>query len=110
MQSATLPMKTKTPILLLAGLLIVSRLCAQSGALPPEGAYGPSPTLPPPEKYLIPTVEVAKPKPWQAGQTPIVASGLSVTAFAMGLEHPRQVYALPNGDLLVVETNAPERP
>jgi glucose/arabinose dehydrogenase len=72
--------------------------------------YGPSPALPPPSTSLIPTVDIAPAKGWSEGQTPNVASGFKVTAFAKGLDHPRWLYTLPNGDVLVAETNAPPRP
>ncbi|HLJ01323.1 MAG TPA: sorbosone dehydrogenase family protein [Bradyrhizobium sp.] len=72
--------------------------------------FGPKPVLGEPEKSLIPTVNVAKAIGWPAGRQPIAADGMAVKAFAAGLDHPRTLYALPNGDVLVTETNAPERP
>lgn len=74
----------------------------------PEGT-GPQPVLPAPERSLIPTVSVVSAKGWTAGATPAPAAGLTVTAFARGLDHPRWLYVLPNGDVLVAETNAPPR-
>ncbi len=71
---------------------------------------GPQPTLPPPQKSLIPTVKVAEAKGWHGDDTPTPAAGLAVKAFARGLDHPRWLYVLPNGDVLVAETNAPPRP
>lgn len=76
----------------------------------PDPGYGPEPTLPEPDKKLIPTVRVAPAKPWPAGTAPVAATGLAVSAFATGLEHPRWLITLPNGDVLVAETNAPRRP
>ena len=61
-------------------------------------------------KSLIPTVEIAPAVGWPAGATPAAAAGLTVTAFASGLDHPRWLYVLPNGDVLVAETNAPAKP
>jgi len=55
-------------------------------------------------------VKIAPAKGWAAGATPLPASGLRVTAFASGLNHPRWLYVLPNGDVLVAETNAPPKP
>jgi glucose/arabinose dehydrogenase len=55
-------------------------------------------------------VKIAPAKGWKDGQTPAAANGLSVAAFARGLDHPRSLYVLPNGDVLVAETNAPKRP
>ena len=72
--------------------------------------FGSKPTLVEPEKSLIPTVNVAKAIGWPAGGKPVAADGMVVNAFATGLDHPRTVYVLPNGDVLVAETNAPERP
>ncbi|CAN5417519.1 sorbosone dehydrogenase family protein [soil metagenome] len=71
---------------------------------------GPTPELPPPKTSLIPTVNIADAKGWRADAKPTPASGLAVNAFATGLDHPRWLYVLPNGDVLVAETNAPERP
>jgi hypothetical protein len=76
----------------------------------PESTVGPNPTLPAPDKHLIPTVQVAATKGWPQGATPATASGVAVNAFASGLSHPRWVYVLPNGDVLVAETDAPPKP
>jgi glucose/arabinose dehydrogenase len=84
--------------------------CAGHSSLPETATAGPQPTLPAPDKNIIPTVKVAKAVGWAGNAMPMAASGLAVTAFATGLEHPRWVYVLPNGDVLVAETNAPERP
>ncbi len=72
--------------------------------------YGPSPTLPAPDTSLIPTVDIAPAKGWPKGVSPAAAPGLQVAAFATELDHPRWLYVLPNGDVLVVETNAPAKP
>jgi glucose/arabinose dehydrogenase len=72
--------------------------------------FGPKPVLNEPEKSMLPTVNVAKAVGWPAGGKPIAADGMIVNAFASGLDHPRTLYALPNGDVLVAESNAPERP
>ena len=71
---------------------------------------GPEPVIAQPEHALIPTTNVAPAVGWPAGGKPTAAPGLVVQAFAAGLDHPRSVYVLPNGDVLVAETNAPERP
>ncbi|MEO8016848.1 MAG: hypothetical protein ABI769_03465, partial [Pseudomonadota bacterium] len=76
----------------------------------PAASVGPSPTLPEAEKKLIPTVQIAEAKGWPPGMKPTPATELAVNAFATGLTHPRWIYVLPNGDVLVAETNAPERP
>jgi glucose/arabinose dehydrogenase len=72
--------------------------------------FGPAPRLPEPESSLIPTVNIAPVAGWSEGEAPVAAPGLAVSAFATGLEHPRWLHVLPNGDVLVAETNAPERP
>jgi glucose/arabinose dehydrogenase len=84
--------------------------CATSARLPVSAGTGPNPDLPPPSRALIPTVHVVKAKGWPAGVTPVAADGTAVAAFAKDLDHPRWLYVLPNGDVLVAETNAPPRP
>ncbi len=76
---------------------------------PPE-TIGANPTLPPPEEQTIPVVQIAEAKGWPRNKLPTPADGLSVNAFARGLQHPRWIHVLPNGDVLVAETNAPPRP
>jgi glucose/arabinose dehydrogenase len=66
--------------------------------------------LPPPTKAALPTVHIAPAKRWPDGAQPTAASGLAVNAFATGLSHPRWLYALPNGDILVAESDGPPRP
>ncbi|HWR78185.1 MAG TPA: sorbosone dehydrogenase family protein [Thiobacillus sp.] len=78
--------------------------------LPISAGTGPQPTLPPPQKTLIPTVNIAPAEGWPAGATPLAAPGTRVVAFASGLDHPRWLHVLPNGDVLVAETNAPPKP
>ena len=75
-----------------------------------EQSFGPSPTLPAPQKSWIPTVNVATATGWKDGAKPVAANGMAVNAFATGLDHPRSLYVLPNGDVLVAETNAPPKP
>jgi glucose/arabinose dehydrogenase len=70
---------------------------------------GPNPSLNAPEKKLIPTVNIAPAIGWKEQAKPIAAPGISVAAFADGLDHPRWLYVLPNGDVLVAETNAPPK-
>ena len=84
--------------------------CGRAATLPVSAGYGPRPTLPEPRTSLIPMTKIATAIGWPSGSTPTAAPGLQVTAFASGLDHPRFVYALPNGDVLVAETNAPVRP
>ena len=90
--------------------LFVLAGCAETAKLPFEATTGPNPQLAAPNPTLIPTVDIAPARGWAEGAKPVAAPGLEVSAFATGLEHPRWVYVLPNGDVLVAETNAPERP
>jgi glucose/arabinose dehydrogenase len=92
----------------LAALLAVAA-CHQKIA-PPNTQYGANPVLPAPQQYLIPPMRVPPGVGWKQGQTPVVPAGLKIRAFATGFLHPRMVYALPNGDVLVVETNGPSAP
>jgi glucose/arabinose dehydrogenase len=82
----------------------------QGPAASPHSSLGPNPSLPDPDKKLIPIVQIAEAKGWPPGMAPKPAAGVAIKAFASGLEHPRWLYTLPNGDVLVAETNAPERP
>lgn len=83
--------------------------CGGAARLPVEAGTGPHPQLPAPETSLIPTVHVAEAIGWPPGTKPVAASGLAVAAFATQLEHPRWLCVLPNGDVLVAETNAPPK-
>ena len=82
----------------------------ETATLPFKAGTGPRPELPPPAHSLIPTVHIAPARGWPADGTPVAAPGLAVNAFARGLDHPRWVYVLPNGDVLVAESNAPPKP
>ena len=84
--------------------------CGATARLPVASGFGPHPALPEPRTSPIPLVKVATAKGWAPGEKPIAAAGTVVNAFASGLEHPRWLYMLPNGDVLVAETNAPPRP
>ena len=81
--------------------------CGDTARYGVAAGSGPSPVLPPPVKSLIPTTKVADATGWPAGRSPIPAPGLGVNVFATGLDHPRWLYALPNGDVLVAETAGP---
>jgi glucose/arabinose dehydrogenase len=83
--------------------------CAQAPEAPDEG-FGSRPTLPAPDPSFIPTVNIAPARGWSANEKPRAADGFTVGAFATGLDHPRWLLVLPNGDVLVAETNAPPRP
>lgn len=84
--------------------------CGETSSLQVSDGTGPSPKLPEPNKTLIPTVNIAPAIGWPEGAKPTAAAGTQVAAFAEGLDHPRWLYVLPNGDVLVAETNAPPKP
>ncbi|QGM98624.1 PQQ-dependent sugar dehydrogenase [Methylocystis parvus] len=84
--------------------------CDRGPALPESVGYGPNPTLPEPRPSVTPHVDVAPAVGWGPGETPKAAPGLTVAAFATNLAHPRWLYQLPNGDVLVAETDAPPQP
>ncbi len=65
------------------------------------------PVIARPHRSAIPVLDIAPAKGWATGEAPTPAAGLAVNTFAAGLDHPRWVYVLPNGDVLVAESNAP---
>lgn len=91
-------------------IVLVAAGCTHRNALPATETTGSRPTLPAPEKQLIPTVAIAPAIGWRGEAMPRPAADLAVTPFATGLDHPRWLYVLPNGDVLVAESNAPPRP
>jgi glucose/arabinose dehydrogenase len=102
---------------LLIGLLILILVLGVLGFLltrgdtaevPFEDVTGTDPTLEEADAESIPTIQIAKPIGWEEGEAPAPAQGLAVGRFAEGLDHPRVLYALPNGDVLVTLTRAPE--
>jgi glucose/arabinose dehydrogenase len=84
--------------------------CTEAARHPVSAGIGANPILDAPQTSVIPTVNIAPAKGWPAGTTPLAAPGMRVQAFASGLSHPRWVYLLPNGDVLVAESNGPARP
>lgn len=93
------------------GVLVLSLLvqgCGSTAQLPELAGYGPEPVLPEPPFRLIPTVKVAPAVGWSDGEKPTAAEGLQVIPFARDLRHPRWLYVLPNGDVLVAESNKPQ--
>ena len=97
-----------TALLAIAALGLAA--CGEQAKLPVSAGVGPDPELPAPEQSFMPTVNIAPAKGWANGGMPSAADGLAVAAFADGLDHPRWLYVLPNGDVLVAETNAPPKP
>ena len=94
----------------LAVSLIGSVGCGARAKLSVLEGTGANPVLPPPDGSLIPLVHVVNAKGWAPDETPDAAPGSAVVAFARDLDHPRWMHVLPNGDVLVAETNAPPRP
>ena len=96
-------------LLIAAAIAIYFILRGDAAELSVEDVTGTDPTLAEPDPQTIPTVKIAKPVGWEEGQAPQPAEGLVVNRFAVGIEHPRTILALPNGDILVTLTNAPAR-
>jgi glucose/arabinose dehydrogenase len=96
--------------IVLPAFLLALNGCGDTATLPVNAGFGPDPQLPEANPSLVPTVHIAPAKGWGDGETPRAAAGLSVNAFATSLDHPRWLYVLPNGDVLVAESNAPARP
>ena len=99
-------MLARTALLL---TLTLGLAACDAADVPEAQTQGPNPEIPAPSKALIPTINVAKATGWPEGQVPKPADGLAVDAFATGLDHPRWLYVLPNGDVLVAETNTPKQ-
>ncbi len=92
----------------LAVALAGSMALALAQPATPGPGLGPNPQLPTPEKSgLVPTFNIAPAQGWPQGAQPQAPAGFKVTALARGLDHPRWVYTLPNGDVLVAESNKP---
>jgi glucose/arabinose dehydrogenase len=104
-------MQSRSAAFLLGGCLLLSvGACGDRANLAESEAIGPDPVIPEPSGSLIPTINIAPAEGWPQNARPQAAAGLAVNAFATSLDHPRWLYVLPNGDVLVAETNAPERP
>ncbi|HXR63407.1 MAG TPA: sorbosone dehydrogenase family protein [Rudaea sp.] len=94
----------------IVGGLLIAAVAAVASTLPESAGYGPHPQLPPPKPQTIPTIKIAPTRPWSGAETPQAAAGFAVNEFARNLAHPRMLYVLPNGDVLVAETDTPEKP
>lgn len=84
--------------------------CSDTARLPESALVGPEPTLLNPVRRVLPTVDIAPAVGWPTGGRPQAADGLQVVALATALDHPRWLHVLPNGDVLVAESNRPPRP
>ena len=96
-------------IVAVGGTLGVFYIDRESATIDVADGYGANPKLPKPNPTTFPTVNIAEAASWQDGETPTPAEGFVVKAFATGLDHPRTLLTLPNGDVLVTETNKPEK-
>src|SRR5436190_6974344 len=102
------PLKPTRLLAVLPALFLVA--CGE-GKPPPADSFGATPKLPAPESSLIPTAHFSTAKPWPAGTGPGAPVGFRVYPFASGLDHPRWLYVLPNGDVLAAEsTTLPSEP
>ena len=100
--------------------LLPARLVAVSAALAlgacshgssdPLVGFGPKPALPAPAKSLFPVFGVPNVIGWAPGAAPKAPPGFLVTRFAEGMDHPRWLYVLPNGDVLVAESATEANP
>lgn len=95
-------------LVVIAGIALFLLTRGDTADLSVEEVTGTDPVLQEGEAQTFPTVQIAEPVGWQAGEAPTAAEGLEVTRFAEGLEHPRTLFALPNGDILVALTRAPK--
>lgn len=89
------------------GLSLALAGCDEKATLTLDQQTGPDPVLPKARNYLIPPLQVPDGVGWKSGAVPEVAPGLKIEKIADGLMHPRTVYTLPNGDILVAESNSP---
>lgn len=88
-------------------LVMILGGCSGKAQFVPAQQAGGNPPLPPEKYFLLPPMKVPTGTGWKQGQMPTVASGLKIEKIASGLKHPRQLYVLPNDDVLVVESNSP---
>lgn len=107
MTARRLALLVPAALLLVAGALAAMAFLGGRAGLPVEAGYGERPALPEPDTGPVPTLGLAKAVGWPPGAAPRAPDGLAVTAFAAELDHPRWLYRLPNGDVLVAESNAP---
>lgn len=96
--------------LLAVSITLVISGCDDGAKIDPARQTGANPELPAAQNFLIPPMQVPAGAAWKEGEKPKVAEGLNIEKIADGLQHPRQLYTLPNGDILVVEGSGPKAP
>jgi len=102
-------MRIPLTLLFAGSAVMLLGACGDNAKLPEQASTGLNPTIPAPTRTFIPTVNIATARGWPQDGKPKATGNLSVNAFAKDLEHPRWLYVLPNGDVLVAESNGPER-
>lgn len=102
-------MKNHQRALLALTLVALLSSCDDSSQIDPKKQTGADPELPKAQNFLLPPMKVPQGIPWKNGEMPKVADGLKIEKIAEGLKHPRQVYVLPNNDVLVAESNGPAK-
>ena len=102
--------KWSRPAVLLAAVSLLALTGCDDNGGDPMKQIGANPVLPKLQQYFIPPIRIARAVGWGKDETPTVPQGLQVQALAVGFEHPRSLYVLPNGDVLVVESNGPPAP
>lgn len=100
---------TARSVLLFTATLLLAA-CGETAKLSFQAGVGPNPQLPEPTTSLIPTLKVSKAVGWKGDDAPKAPPGFNVSALAENLDHPRWLYTLPNGDILVAESNHPPTP
>jgi glucose/arabinose dehydrogenase len=105
-RASSSPVRRRAAAALLCGSLLALAACSDD-TFDTQSQIGPDPKLPEPHQYLFPPMHLASVIGWKEGETPKVPEGLKIEALATGLQHPRSLYVLPNGDVLVVESKSP---
>ncbi|MBV8840791.1 MAG: sorbosone dehydrogenase family protein, partial [Alphaproteobacteria bacterium] len=103
----TLPVIRRGSFALAATLALALSACSDDSSFDVQSQIGPNPNLPEPKQYLFPPMNLARVVGWKGDEKPTVAAGLKIEPLVTGLQHPRSLYVLPNGDILVVESKSP---
>lgn len=103
-------MKRYNRALLSVAIVALLSACDNGATVDPQKQMGPNPELPQAQNFLLPPMQVPEGVPWKEGEKPTVPAGLQIEKIADGLKHPRQIYVLPNNDVLVAESNSTPKP